>query len=80
MLRAGWTEVMGDFDQSGDPNFFTSTELFTMAFLDPTMAAIAGMFLAVYGISAVVQPVDALMQNCNHKLIFLWGGLKWIRY
>ena len=33
MLHNGRMEIMGDFDQSGEPNSFTSSELFTMAFL-----------------------------------------------
>ena len=33
MLRAGRMEIMGNFDQSGDPDSFTSSELFTVAFL-----------------------------------------------
>ena len=122
ILRAGRMEVMGDFDQSGDPNSFTSSELFTMAFLgsgthqahfmekkagnkyfanldpdfnnvdyitdsiavttavihigigmaeglaeaflDPTMAVIAGMFLAAYGKRTFP---GRGMQNCNRN-------------
>lgn len=129
MLRAGRMEIMGDLDQSGDPNSFTSSELFTVAFLgsgphmvhfmeekdkdeyfanvdpdfdditytnasisvmttaiyigigmakglaeaylNPETAVIVGIFLAFYGISAVVMPIDTLMKAAEFVALVL---------